>query len=157
QSLWFDEVLTVVGAQSFAWVLYSAHIFGHPPLQYLVGWLVGGAHATEGWLRTPFVAAGVAGVVATGYLGRRLLGTSTGLLAAALLAISPLHVELSQLARPYAFLVLAVTLSWLTLFRALQRGSAADWVCFSAVAALAMYTHYAAGLLILAEALVTLT
>ena len=157
QSLWFDEVLTAVGAQSFAWVLYSAQIFGHPPLQYLIGWAVGGAQATEGWLRGPFVAAGVAGVVATGYLGRRLCGASTGLLAAALLAISPFHVELSQLARPYAFLVLAVTLSWLLLFRALERGSAADWACFSAIAALAMYTHYSAGFVLLAEALVTAT
>ena len=157
QSLWFDEVLTAVGAQSFAWVLYSAHIFGHPPLQYLVAWVVGGAQASEGWLRGPFVAAGVAGVVATGYLGRRLLGAPTGLLAAALLAISPFHIELSQLARPYAFLVLAVTLSWLLLFRALQRGAPLDWVCFSAVTALAMYTHYSAAFVLLAEALVAAT
>jgi mannosyltransferase len=157
QSFWFDEVLTAVGAQSFAWVLYSAHIFGHPPLQYLIAWIVGGAQATEGCLRSPFVAAGVAGVVATGYLGRRLFGASTGLLAAALLAISPFHVELSQLARPYAFLVLVVTLSWLTLFRALQKGATADWVCFSAVTALAMYTHYSAAVLLLAEALVAAT
>ena len=157
QSLWFDEVLTVVGAQSFAWVLYSAHIFGHPPLQYLVGWIAGGAQATEGWLRGPFVAAGVAAVVATAYLGRRLLGTSTGLMAAALLAISPFHIELSQLARPYAFLVLAVALSWLWLFRALARGSAADWVCFSSVAAFATYTHYSAGFPLLPEALVAAT
>jgi hypothetical protein len=154
QSLWFDEVLTAVGAQSFAWVLYSAHIFGHPPLQYLIAWAAGGAQASEGWLRAPFVAAGVAGVLATGYLGRRLCGASTGALAAALLAISPFHVELSQLARPYAFLVLAVALSWLLLFRALGRGGAADWVCFSAVAALAVYTHYAAGLVLAAQALV---
>jgi hypothetical protein len=154
QSFWFDEVLTVIGAQSFAWVLYSAHIFGHPPLQYLVGWAVGGAQATEGWLRGPFVAAGVAGVVATGFLGKRLLGASTGLLAAALLAISPFHTELSQLARPYAFLVLAVALSWLALFRALERGTAADWACFSAVTALALYTQYSAGLVLVAQALV---
>jgi hypothetical protein len=157
QSLWFDEVLTAVGAQSFAWVLYSAQIFGHPPLQYLVAWAVGGTHATEGWLRGPFVAAGVAAVVTTGYLGRRLLGAPTGILAAGLLAISALHVELSQLARPYALLVLAVTLSWLLLFRALQRGAPADWTCFSAVTALAMYAHYAAAVVVLAEALTAAT
>jgi hypothetical protein len=157
QSLWFDEVLTAVGAQSFAWVLYSAHIFGHPPLQYLIAWAAGGAQASEGWLRAPFVAAGVAGVLAVGYLGRRLCGAWTGVLAAALLAISPFHVELSQLARPYAFLVLAVALSWLLLFRALGRGGAADWVCFSSVAALAIYTHYTAGLVLAAEALVAIT
>ena len=155
QSLWFDEVLTAIGAQSFAWVLYAPEIFGHPPWQYLVGWITGGAQASEAWLRAPFVAAGVAGVIAVAYLGRRLLGATTGLVAAGLLAVSPFHVELSQLARPYAFLLLGVTLSLLALFRALDRGTAADWVCFSCAAALALYTHYLAGTLLVIEALGT--
>ncbi|HSE03558.1 MAG TPA: glycosyltransferase family 39 protein [Methylomirabilota bacterium] len=154
QSFWFDEVLTAIGAQSFTWVLYSAQIFGHPPLQYLVGWAAGGAAATEGSLRAPFVAAGVAGVVVMALLGRRLAGPATGLLAAGLLAVSPYHVEVSQLARPYALLVLAVGLSWLALFRALERGGALDWLGFSAAAALACYTHYLGGQLVLVQAAV---
>lgn len=154
QSFWFDEVLTAIGAQSFAWVLYSAQIFGHPPLQYLVGWAAGGAAATEGSLRAPFVAAGVAGVVVMALLGRRLVGPATGLLAAGLLAVSPFHVELSQLARPYAFLVLAVGLSWLALVRALERGGIVDWLGFSAAAALAFYTHYLGGPVVLVQAAV---
>lgn len=154
QSFWFDEVLTAIGAQSFAWVLYSAQIFGHPPLQYLVGWAAGGGAATETALRAPFVAGGVGGVVVMALLGRRLVGPATGLLAAGLLAISPFHVELSQLARPYALLVLAVGLSWLALFRALERGGIADWLAFSATAALAFYTHYLGGQVVLAQAAV---
>lgn len=153
QSFWFDEVLTAIGAQSFAWVLYSAQIFGHPPLQYLVGWAAGGAGA-EGALRAPFVAAGVGGVVVVALLGRRLVGPATGLLAAGLLAVSPFHVELSQLARPYALLVLVVGLSWLALVRALERGGVADWLGFSAAAALAFYTHYLGGLVVLVQAAV---
>ncbi len=157
QSFWFDEVLTAIGAQSFAWVLYSPQVFGHPPLQYLVAWAAGGAHATEAGMRAPFVLAGVAGVLAVGALGRRALGASTGLVAAGLLAISPFDVELSQLARPYALLVLAVALSWLMLLRALEGGTAADWVSFSATATLACYTHYLAGLVLLAQAIVATT
>jgi len=154
QSYWFDEVLTAIGAQSFAWVLYSAQIFGHPPLQYLLGWAAGGAAAGEGSLRAPFVAAGVGGVVVMAFLGRRLAGPVTGLLAAGLLAVSPFHVELSQLARPYAPLVLALGLSWLALFRALERGLVVDWLGFSAAAALACYTHYWGGPLVLVQAAV---
>ena len=154
QSFWFDEVLTAIGAQSFAWVLYSARIFGHPPLQYLVAWAAGGAGATEAAVRVPFVAAGVAAVVAMAFLGRRLAGSATGLLAAGLIAVSPYHVELSQLARPYAFLVLAVALSWLALFRALDRSTVADWLAFSAAAALAFYTHYLGGMVMLVQAVV---
>ncbi|HZP37202.1 MAG TPA: glycosyltransferase family 39 protein [Methylomirabilota bacterium] len=154
QSFWFDEVLTAIGAQSFAWVLYSAQIFGHPPLQYLVAWAAGGAAATEGTVRLPFVAAGVASVVALGFLGRRLIGPATGLLAASVIAVSPYHVELSQLARPYALVVLAVAVSWLALFRALERARAVDWLAFSAAAALAFYIHYLGGMVVIVQAAV---
>lgn len=154
QSFWFDEVLTAIGAQSFAWVLYSAQIFGHPPLQYLVAWAAGGAGATEGVVRAPFVAAGVGAVVVMALLGRRVGGPKTGLLAAGLLAVSPFHVELSQLARPYAFLVLTVALSWLALFRALERSRVVDWLAFSTAAALAFYTHYLGGMVVVVQALV---
>ncbi len=154
QSLWFDEVLTATGSQSLGWVLYSPQIFGHPPLQYLLGWASAGAQATEGWLRAPFVAAGTGSVVVVAYLGRRLLGAPTGLLAAGLLALSPFHIELSQLARPYAPLVLLAALSLLTLFRAFERGAAVEWVAFSAVTALALYTHYLAVVVLLVDALV---
>ena len=154
QSFWFDEVLTALGAQSFAWVLYSAQIFGHPPLQYLVAWAAGGAAATEGAVRAPFVAAGVGAVVVMALLGRRLVGPATGLMAAGFLAISPFHVELSQLARPYALVVMLVALSWLALFRALERAGAVDWLAFSATAVLAFYTHYLAGMVIAVQAIV---
>ena len=154
QSFWFDEVLTAIGAQSFAWVLYSAQIFGHPPLQYLIAWAAGGPAATEGMVRLPFVAAGVAAVVALAFLGRRLIGPATGLLAASLLAVSPFHVELSQLARPYSLVVLVVALSWLALFRALERSRAVDWLAFSAAAAVAFYAHYLGGMVVLVQAIV---
>jgi hypothetical protein len=154
QSFWFDEVLTAIGAQSFAWVLYSAQIFGHPPLQYVIAWAAGGPAATEAAVRLPFVAAGVTAVVALAFLGRRLIGPATGLLTASLLAVSPFHVELSQLARPYALVVLVVAVSWLALFRALERSRAADWLAFSATAALAFYVHYLGGMVVLVQAVV---
>jgi hypothetical protein len=73
--------------------------------------------------------------------------------AAALLAVSSFHVELSQLARPYAFLVLGAAVSWLMLIRALERGRALDWIGFSVAAALSCYTHYLAGMVLLTQGL----
>jgi 4-amino-4-deoxy-L-arabinose transferase-like glycosyltransferase len=142
QSLWFDEVLTAIGAQGLDWVLYSPQIFGHPPLQYVVAWLAGGGAAPEAWLRAPSVGAGVATVLALGWLGRRLLGSATGLVAACVLALSPFHIELSQLARPYAFFLLFAVLSLGALVRALAHDRVRDWLAFSAVSALTFYTHY---------------
>jgi hypothetical protein len=168
QSLWFDEVLTAIGAQSFTWVLYSPQVFGHPPLQYLAGWLAGvamegaihgqllGAGAltlNDAWLRAPFVGAGVGTVLALGWLGCRLLGARTGVIAALVLAISPFHVELSQTARPYAFLLLFTVLSLLALVVALRGSGAPAWLWFTVLAALAFYTHYLAVQVIVLEAL----
>jgi 4-amino-4-deoxy-L-arabinose transferase-like glycosyltransferase len=144
QSLWFDEVLTAIGAQNLAWVTYTPQIFGHPPLQYLVALAAGGQAADEWWLRLPSLAAGVATVVALADLGRRLHGPATGLLAALALSVSPFHVEISQLARPYALLVLLTVLSLGALVRALDRQRARDWLWFSALLALSLYTHYLA-------------
>ena len=168
QSLWLDEVLTAIGAQSFAWVLYSPEVFGHPPLQYLAGWLAhfvadgavsehlvttAAVAASDVWLRAPFVAAGVGTVVALGWLGCRLMGTATGVIAALVLAISPFHVELSQTARPYAFLLLLTVLSLQALVMALRTGGPRWWLWFTALGALAFYTHYLAIQVLALEAL----
>lgn len=149
---WFDEVLTAIGAQSLAWIVYTPQIFGHPPMQYVLAWASAHAGAAGEWARTPFVVAGIACVAAVAQLGRRLCGPTVGLVAALLLAIAPFHVELSQLARPYAPLLLLAVLSVLALVRALGRGWPRDWLAFSSLAALALYTHYLAVHLVLLEA-----
>ena len=143
-SLWFDEVLTAIGAQNLAWVVYTGQIFGHPPLQYLAAWAVGGSAADEWWLRLPSLVAGVATVAALAALGRRLHGPATGLIAALALTVSPLHVEISQLARPYGLFLLFTVLSLRALLDALDRRRARDWLWFSALVALNLYTHYLA-------------
>jgi hypothetical protein len=156
QSLWFDEVLTAIGAQDLAWVLYTPQIFGHPPLQYLAALLAGGSAADEWWLRLPSLAAGVATVAALADLGRRLLGPAAGLLAALALTVSPFHVEISQLARPYALLILLTVLSLGALLRAIERQRARDWLWLSALLALGLYTHYLALQVLALQALTAL-
>jgi hypothetical protein len=142
QSLWFDEVLTAIGVQNLAWVVYTPQIFGHPPLSYLATWAVGGSAADEIWLRLPALVAGGATVIALAWLGRTLLSPTTGLVAAFGLSLAPLHVEISQLARPYALFLLLTVLSMGALVRAVQRRRVLDWVWFSAVLSLTVYTHY---------------
>lgn len=158
QSLWFDEVLTAIGSQSLAWVLYTPQVFGHPPLHYMAGWLAGGlagglpewlaggaaALHDDGPLRLPFALAGAATVGALAALGRRLAGPAAGAVAAWLLAVSPFHVELSQLARPWVGLVLLSVLSTHALVRAMDDGRARSWAWFAALTALAAYTQYLA-------------
>ncbi|MBI2207771.1 MAG: glycosyltransferase [Candidatus Rokubacteria bacterium] len=144
QSFWFDEVLTAIGAQSLAWVVHTQHVFGHPPLYYLAAWAVSGGATDEWSLRMPSFVAGVATVVAVAWLGHRLFGPLSGLAAALALSVSPFHVELSQLARPYAVFLLLTVLSLGALLKAIERGRTRDWLLFSALLGLGLYTHYLA-------------
>lgn len=152
-SLWFDEVLTAIGAQSLDWILHTPQAFGHPPLYYLLAWIVGGGAGDEWALRAPSLAAGVGTVVALAWLGRRLLGPASGLVAALALSVSPFHVELSQLARPYALFLLLTVLSLTALVEAVERNHARAWVALSILLAMNLYTHYFAVQVLVLEAL----
>jgi 4-amino-4-deoxy-L-arabinose transferase-like glycosyltransferase len=152
QSLWFDEILTAIGARDLAWVIHTPQIFGHPPVHYLAAWLAGGSAANEWWLRLPSIVAGTGTVVALACLGRALLGPATGLAAALALSLSPFHVEISQLARPYALFLLFTVLSVTALVQALQRQRVQDWLWFSALVTLNLYTHYLAWQVLALEA-----
>jgi hypothetical protein len=74
------------------------------------------------WGRFVGVMAGTATVLATFLLGRRLFGPRVGLLAAALLAVFPAAVELSQYNKPDPVLALMTTLSVLVSLAYLERG-----------------------------------
>lgn len=93
--------------------------------------------------------SGVLSVAALYALGKRLLGQSTGLLAAFLLAISPMHVYYSREGRGYALLTLFGLLAAYFMLRALSDKRVLSWLGYVVLAALAAYTH-SFGLLIIA-------
>jgi len=107
-------------------------------------------------LRLPAVFAGTASVPALWWAARRFAAPATALLAAGLLAISPMAVWYGQEARSYAFVVLAACLSFGALSRALERGNARwPWVGYvAAMAALAYCEILAAPLVLPAQALI---
>ena len=61
------------------------------------------------------------------WAARRFAPPAAALLAAALLAINPMAVWYSQMARPYAFVMLAACLAFGALPRALERGGRRAW------------------------------
>ena len=71
-------------------------------------------------------------------------GPATGLWAGAISALAPLCVYYSQEARPYMLLVLALLLSYLALWRALQVENKLAWATLSGCTLLALATHYMA-------------
>jgi hypothetical protein len=65
-----------------------------------------------------------------------------GLLAAALVALSPFLIYYSSEGRPYALLVLLVLLATLSLLRALRTMRWTWWLAYSVFACAAAYTHF---------------
>lgn len=114
QSLWYDEGISAHQlTRSFSEILGAAAQDTHPPLYYwtLKAW-GDTVSSSEFGLRSLSALWGLAAVVLTFLIGRRLFGTLVGTLAALLLAAAPLAVYYSQEVRMYtqvtAFGLLAV-------------------------------------------------
>jgi uncharacterized membrane protein len=115
----------------------------HPPLYYFLlrlwaGWL----GDSVAMFRTFSVLAGLLAIPLAYGLSLELFGTwRAGVLAALLMAVSPLHVLYAQQARPYAFWTALILASSLALARALRLGRRRDWLLYGVLLAAAFYTH----------------
>lgn len=112
ESLWYDELLQLDIAQLPLPDMFG-RLRGHTavPLDYLVAHFWVGFGRSEFWVRLPAALAGTLTLPLVYRLGRALLGPGPGLLQAALLTVSPFHLRYSQEARPYALLLLGITLA----------------------------------------------
>ncbi|MBV8719102.1 MAG: glycosyltransferase family 39 protein, partial [Chloroflexi bacterium] len=104
QSLWYDEGISAHQLmRSFPEILRAAALDTHPPLYYWTLKVWGEAFgSSELALRSLSAVWGVAMVVLTFLIGRRLFGTVVGAVAAVLVAAAPLAVYYSQEVRMYA-------------------------------------------------------
>jgi mannosyltransferase len=122
ESLWYDELLQLEIARE-PLLSIIPRLRGHTavPLDYVLAhfWLWLGTQ--EAWVRMPAVIVGTVSLPVTYQLGRRLVGAGTGLLAMAILAVSPMHVRYSQEVRPYALVVLGLGLAGYAFWQLRQR------------------------------------
>ncbi|MGB1249803.1 MAG: glycosyltransferase family 39 protein [Candidatus Promineifilaceae bacterium] len=168
-SFWSDEVLTPLrSALSVREILSNQVVIQgivsqdtHPPLYFLI------IHLTRRLLGTSdlayrFVAVvfGTLTIPVIGHFGRNLFNPHVGLIAAILMAINPLHIWYAQEARMYTLLVLCMLLASLMLWHAWEEHTITRlprWVAaYTLFAGLAIYTHYTAAFLILAQGVVWL-
>src|SRR3972149_5511149 len=130
KSLWFDETYSVfIARQALVDIPRMLQTYDtHPPLHYVLlhVWmaLFGSGEAS---IRIPSVLASVGAILLTFFLGRRLAGDRVGLLAAALLAVSPFQVTSAQEARMYPFLTLFGLGASYALWLALEEGRRRHW------------------------------
>lgn len=85
---------------------------------------------------------GVLSVLATYHLGSTLFHRRAGLLAAALVAVSPLHIEFSRVLSPYALYSLLALLLAISLVEGLRQGRIYLFAAASAAGICLFYTHF---------------
>src|SRR3990167_10650724 len=117
QSLWLDEAINVnvARALSFKSLIFNYSLGDfHPPLYHLIlrGWILLFG-SSEVLVRLPSVFLGVATVLITYLIGKKLFENKTALIGATLMSTAPLHIYYSQEARMY---MLAAFLSSLSIY-----------------------------------------
>ncbi len=149
---WLDEATTAVISRADPGPLVVQRArSGHPPLFFLLTWLVARVAGTgEVAMRLPAALAGIACVPLLHRLVRRVAGPRPALLAAALLAVSPTHLELSLMARAYTLVALAGLAATL-LLAGEERTEAAGWrrpAGFAAISLAGLACHLSALLVV---------
>jgi mannosyltransferase len=157
-SLWVDEAASVTFAslpfKAFLKTLW--HTQGNMTLYYFLlrGWIHLGT--TEVTVRSLSVLFGVMAIPLAYLVGARLFDRPTGLISAALLAIHSFHVHWSRDARAYSLLVFLLLLTTWLFLNARERNRTHDWIAFTVSAALCVYAHIFAVLVLMAFALAIL-
>ena len=157
KGLWADEIFTAVFADpANSWGEVARRALGTPiPSPPLWFWIT---HAFlllfgkgDAIVRLPSALAGILGVLAIYLVGRRLFDAPTGLIAALLLAVAPLHVYHSQEARFYAVVPLLALVALYGLWDGLIRNRARGWALFTLATLLGLYIHLTTFLVLTAE------
>jgi mannosyltransferase len=138
QSFWYDEGATLWFATG-GWERWISDT--HPPLYYALvhSWLRFGH--TEYWLRLLSVIPAVATIPVIYSLGKKMFGTSAGLLAATFMALLGFHIDHSQQARMYTFFVLFYACTMWALITIAREGRERHWVSYVIAASLLAYSQ----------------
>ncbi|MCK4658993.1 MAG: glycosyltransferase family 39 protein [Phycisphaerae bacterium] len=139
---WGDEYSQTMGYQlPPQYVALWARTEGQPPLDYLLGWALTKIEKSVWMMRAPAAFFGVLGVGACFLVAGKLASWREGLIASAMLAVSPLHWKLSQTARPYTICTAAFLLMLWTFLRALEKPDRRRLVTFGLAAYLMTLTR----------------
>jgi mannosyltransferase len=144
-NFWYDEVFTIYYS-GHPWNNINAPLYGI--LLHFWRKLFG---ISELSLRFPSLIFSFLSVILTYFLGKKLFGRKTGLLAAMIMGISPFQLWYAQEARDYSMLLFMGTASTYLLIQALDKQTIKHWFGYIVVSAGALYTSYFFSLLFAAH------
>lgn len=155
-SLWLDEVYSWRFAGGPVSAIWQQVGEPQPPLYYLLlhYWMALGQ--SEFWLRLPSALTGCFAVLLMWKTGAAFGNRQVGLLAAALLALSPLHIWYSREARMYGPAACWGLASFYCHLQVFKRDKWRDVIALAAMTLLAIYTAYSAGAVWLLEVMLSL-
>ena len=143
-SLWYDELASLEFARQPLANLWSSWMLRetNPPLFYsLAGqWIAIAGHGDVAVRLLP-IAIGVAGIGAAFGLGRAIGDVRAGLLAAALLSLSALHVDISHQLRAYGLAHTAVLFACIGMVGFVRRRTAGGLILYGIATLVALYAH----------------
>lgn len=124
-----------------------------PPLYFLLAkassWIFG---QTPTGVRMPSLVAGILVIPVFWFAAVRAIGRRGAIYAVAVAAWSPFLIYLSANARAYSVMILMLVMATVFLLRAGEDGSRWwDWAGWAVAGALAVYSHYTAGLVVFAQ------
>ena len=160
RSVWGDEAYTArVVQRDLESTLVAVANETYPPVYYVCIWgwktLMG---SSEFALRFPSVFFGMLSISILYPLGTRMMSRRIGLLGMGLMAISPFFVMYSRMARYFSLLLFLSLMSYWFFMRLLDDTSTGGgWKGYVISSALAIYTHYLAAFVLVAQAVIALT
>jgi len=147
--LWCDELATLQRL-GLGFAEHVRAMRGNHPLYELLLRLWASPESSDVWIRLPSAALGVLAVWMTWLLVRGI-GRKEANLAAWLMALSPLHVMYSRIARAYSLAPTLAIASCLALVWALKRRKALPLVAYVIATTLMIYSNLVAGSLWVAQ------
>jgi Dolichyl-phosphate-mannose-protein mannosyltransferase len=157
QGLFGDELSTawIVHGRSLGRVVSLVYSDAEvtPPLSFVLAWASQHLGSSWEWLRLPSLIAGTATIPLVYGIGLRTAGRTAALLAAAICALSGVMILFSTEARNYSMLMACVAAATLSMLLALDTGRRWWWVAYAAASCLAMYSHYSAAFVLIAQLL----
>lgn len=143
-SIWLDEAATLDFAKHSIIEIWGITAGGefNPPLFHWIEHLMLVFGHSEFVLRFVPAFLGAFTVPLFYWVGKEIIDSNVGIIAAAILAFSPFHIFYSQDARAYTTVLFFFTLALIFYVKALRRPKRYYWVLFGLFSALAFWTHF---------------
>lgn len=124
-----------------------------PPLYFMLAWAASKLGSSPELIRLPSLIAGLLSIPLIYLVGLRTVGRLAGVLAAAVMTLTPFMLFYSGDGRTYGVAIALLLGSTLAMLAGARDGRTRWWVLYAVLTALAMYTHYTAGFVLAAQLL----